>query len=430
MSQLATEILGEPSHFQSTLQVLNLIRDHIGFDHSQIERYTSATAASGVPGSVMFFTLTTHLPLDQHFAQGRSPISPELDEFHGKPVYKLRVGEQTFGLFSPGGQHFLFGNWELFKLALRQNSHKTNEITKILERHSAPIILGSNPRRQVKRHTSETPFGSVIAIDFDQAELAFLMQEEHPTPDGAIARLAVIEQDMPKVFKEQYALTTKMGVRFQSFADGRHVVFGGTSALGHTKRLLETLLGPALPSDPRATAKSNAARVIELFEVAKSAGADCGSMKSAAEIVEALVVGIDHGAGEPTRLPFLTSIEQQQIAELLLFEDGEILIAPEPEEPLVVAMGADEKELRRHARVIATLSSSAAAVDSPQLKELATVEEIVAAICSTGISSGPGYKMQTFKGPELSSAEVARVAEFLVPSHGYLVFQASSEGAP
>ena len=65
-----------------------------------------------------------------------------------------------------------------------------NEIANILERHSAPIILGTNPRRQVERHSSETPFGTVIAIDFDHAELAFMMQEEHPTPDRAIARCA------------------------------------------------------------------------------------------------------------------------------------------------------------------------------------------------------------------------------------------------
>ena len=41
--QLATELLGHKAHFARNLRFLDLIRNHTGFDHSQIERFTSAT---------------------------------------------------------------------------------------------------------------------------------------------------------------------------------------------------------------------------------------------------------------------------------------------------------------------------------------------------------------------------------------------------
>lgn len=226
IARLASQLHGAPSHFASALETLDLIRNHVGFDHSQIERMTTATITAGAQGKVTYFTLLEPVPLDGHIASRLIPLEPNPDLIGGKAVYTLNAGGRVLGLYSPAGKHFILGDWGVFKTVLNGNGGEINQISKILEIHSAPIILGTNPRRQRKRFAEDAPFGTVVSIDFQDETLAFLMQEEHPTPDHAEQRLAVVEEEMPVIFRDHYGLTTKMGVHFHSFADGRHVVFG------------------------------------------------------------------------------------------------------------------------------------------------------------------------------------------------------------
>ncbi len=163
----------------------------------------------------------------------------------------------------------------------------------------------------------------------------------------------------------------------------------GPSAVNDSRKLLETLLGKLVESDPDAIARSNAAKAVELFGAARAAGVDCSALGSEAAIVEALCAGLGGKVPAGGQFPFLTGVERQRIADALELEEGELRLAPEPEIPEPIVTDETEKQIQRHARLIATLSSSAAAVDSPQLKKLATVEEIVAAICTTGLGSGP-----------------------------------------
>ena len=60
-----------------------------------------------------------------------------------------------------------------------------------------------------------------------------------------------------------------------------------------------------------------------------------------------------------------------------------------------------------------------------ELKKLKSKEAIIAAVCSTGLSSGPAYPKELFKGPALSQRERDRIAELLVPSEGYLLYRSN-----
>jgi hypothetical protein len=429
VSDLASRMHGSAGRFSATLGILDLIRDHTGFDHSQVERITTATIVAGVPGTLVFFTLADRLALEEHFTSGQCPIDPQADLFNGLGIYKLSAGDRPLGLLSDGGKHFVLGDWEAFKSTLKGTGARRNELSKILALHSAPIIICSNPREQAGRHAEDAPFGSMVSIEFDQELIAFLMQEEQATPDMALERHAIIQEEMPALFDSKYGLSSKKGVRYKAFADGRHVIFGGTASIGDGKLLLESLLGPTVSADPDALASKIADQVVELFDSAHAAGVDCAKLTSEESIVAALCTGLEGKSGARFQLPFLTGVERRTVVGRLHFESGKLGLAPVPIEPDVIVPDEDEKQLRRQAQLIATLSSSAAAADSPQLKKLQTAQEIIEVICTTGLESGPGYAAKTFKGPELTETEARRVAEFLIPAHGYLVYRAPSEDA-
>ena len=399
VTELATRLMATPSRFASTLTVLDLIRDHVGIDYAEIERVTTATIVADVPGTVVFFTLSGDgIVLEEHLSSGHAPVRALPDRFHQHVIHKLNAGKRPMGLYSGEGKHFILGDWGAFKTTLAGRGDRRNELTKILTIHTAPIILCKNPRKQGQRYAKDDPFGTVVSIDFDKDQLAVLMQEEQPTPDMAVERHSVMQEEMPKLFESKYGLTTKKGVRFQSRADGRNVKFYGLAPLSESKCLLESLLGELKPSDAGELADTTADQALELYRAARAAGAECSGLSSEEAVVAALCAGLQGKAGARFKLPFLTAPERQRVAQRLLLESGELGLAPVVEEPAALAPSADEQQIRRHARLIATLSSSAAAHDSPQLKKLETTEEIIAAICTTGLSSGPGTRKRSSNG--------------------------------
>lgn len=424
-AQLASRLSGSQSRFLANLRVLDLIRENVGFDHSQIERFTTATITVGTAGTVIFFTLNDVVLPEKHFATGQFPLTPQIHRFHNKQIYQLPSENRPLGLYSAEGKHFILGDWATFKTTLLGNDGELNEIAKILSAHAAPITICSNPRRAGNRIAKDAPFGTVIAVDFRADTLAFLLQEEHATPAAAARRLARFENEMPQAFETAYGLRTKNGVRYLSESDGRHVTFAMECSVRGSKRLLEHLLLETRPSDPRAFANATAARSIELFEAAKAAGAAAKSIASSPDaIVAALCVGLETKTGRRFQLPFLTGVEQQSVAGRLVLEAGILRLAPEAQ--IVAAAGpiTDDSKIRRHAQLIATLTMSAAAAKSPDLKKLSTAEAIVETLCTSGLRGGPGYPNEKFKGPELNPAERERVVELLVPNNGYLRYKA------
>ena len=418
-TKLATRMDGSPTRFSVSLTSLDLIRNSVGFDSSQIEKFTRATITRGVPGTVLFFTLKERVPIEEHFATGQHPVAPKVDKFHSHKIYQLPLDGHTLGLYTAEGKHFILGDWEPFKTTLLGNDGDLNELAKILSHHSGAIIICSNPRRQARRAQRDAPFGTVISIDYDQDTLGLLMQEEHSTPDRASERHAVMEKELPKTFEKAYGLPTKKGVRYLANADGRHARFGVQAPIRHTEALLKHLLGAAVPADRHAKSIQHAETTIQLYQAAQSAGVLVKPLSTPEAVIAALCAGLE-GGGKRFQLPFLTGVEQEQIAERLLLESGTLALAPEPGS---VVPDADEVQIRRHARLIATLTMSAAAADSPELKKLKTTDEIVATLCSTGLTGGGVYRSEKFLGPELSPGDVERVSEFLTPSEGYLVYR-------
>ena len=420
-SRLATIVESTPSQFGVAKRTLELIRSYVGFDPSQVERVTSATITVGVPGTIIFFTLDESILLEDHFSSGQFPITPERHRFHNRQVYRLASAERTLGLYSAEGKHFVLGDWSAFKNTLLGNDGHLNELAKILDSVSAPIIICSNPRRASAHFSKDDPFGTVISLDFEDDNLAFQMQEEQPSPAMASTRLKQMEAEMPAAFAQAYGLETKKGVRYRSVADGRRVVFATHAPIAVASKLLSYLLGSPVTNDRQAQALASAEDAITLYKAADAAGVSTTALQSPESIIAALCVGLESKDGKRFALPFLTGVEQVRVAAQLQLESGQLVLSPELEVPSGPTL--KEKAIRRLAQRIAVLTMSAAAADSPELKELKTPEEIVAAICSTGFNGGDGYASEIFKTGELTEDECERVSTYLEMHRGYLIYK-------
>ena len=421
--RLATRMNGDEAQFESILAPLELIKATAGFDPTRIDRFTMARISTGDSGTVIFFSLFEPNPLRKHFASGGSPIQPEVHQFLNLPVYKLDLGDQNYGLFSADGKHFILGDWGAFKKTLVGNNGRTNELVKILAKNSAPIVVCSNPRKSTVRHANDLVFGSVMSFEFQEELLAFMLEEEHATPASAEERLKVMRDDMPDAFADAYDLRDKVGTRFIAKADGRFATFALQAPIKDSRGLLEDLLGPAKPFDPYGDATLLASEVVKLYHAARSAQAITNPPVSIDKLLALLCEGVDCPQGKHFILPFTTAVERERIIERLELVGGEDLRVVEQEAESVNASKLSEKQVRRHARLLATLSMSAAAADSSDLKKLKSAKDIVAALSGEGLRGGTGYERELYKGPELSLADQARVTSFLAVEDGQLVYR-------
>ena len=420
--RLASRMAGSSCQFKKIRDDLRLIRDHVGFDQTLVERFTTATIKFEDQGTVIFFTLNETVPLDVFFTSGLNPIQPDLDRFQEHRVYRLASENHDLGLFSADGRNFILGDWAAFKLTLKGNDGKANRLPKLLSSQNAPVVICANPRPAGQRHRLDDPFGTVMSVDFLEDKLAFLMQEEQATPEQAQKRLKVMQDDLPGAFRRSYGLSADEGVKFLAKADGRHTTFAMQAGIAQSQKLLEMLFGPAEESDLHAEATRGALQCVELFGRAHRAGAPVGALSSCDAIVDALCVGIETRGGQSFQLPFLTLPERRRIGKRLRFSDGKLEVIAEAVAD-VSTPSLSEKDIRRRAQLISTKTMSAAAADSLELKELKTKEEIIAAICSEGLTSGPAYPREVFKVPDLAQRDRDRVAELLVVNDGYLIYR-------
>ena len=420
---LATHAHGGLARFKLTSSMLSLIRTRAGIDPTLIDQLTAANITFESKGTVLFFTTTERVAFDLLSSEGFAKEAPAIHKFKDKMVYHYK-GDRPLGLYTPDGHNFIFGDWLSFKTSLLGKRSDKNDLADAVFSHASPIVLCSNPRRVGKRWSKDDLFGTVTAIDFDEAVLVLQMQEVHPTPADAEVRRKSMEADMPEAFEASYGFTTKDGVRYIAKADGRNAIFGMQGPVEKVKKLLDHLLAGTRTEDLRSFARDTATEAIKQVTAAKAAGAGFPGDHTPAEILEALVAGIGTPAGKTFRLPFLTVVERSMVSEFLVWNGGGLALAPESEQPKVAESPKfDMKLLHRSARQISTLTMSAASAGCVELEKTDSPEKIIELLCGKGLSGSGIYEDEHFKGPEISEAERAAIAELLVKSEGYLVYR-------